>query len=163
MSEDKCWKCGKSIGVVSNPPSNYCEEHEFDDDYCPDCHHSPHFERCTVAAYVDEIRRLRSELADAQTAIDTYVEALAVSKQQLADANTARERVEALIERYVSAYPEDVFLPVSKEFLVDVHDFCVSKGRSLDALSAHVCRTVLGNLKSELEQALKEKEPHAEK
>lgn len=45
------------------------------------------------------------------------------------------------LRTFARAYPEDVFIPPSKERLIAVHEWLETQGGTLDAISAHVMRT----------------------
>ena len=67
-----------------------------------------------------------------------------------------REKMIELINQMQNPYPEDIFLPVSAEWLHEVHEFYKSKGGSLDVLSGHMGRIVFKAICAELEAKIKE-------
>ena len=80
--------CGKPLAS----DSNYCEEHEFDEDYCPDCHHSPHLELCRFADAESEIFHKDAEIADLRTAFNKFaLNVMVAAIEGIADAAIVKQ------------------------------------------------------------------------
>jgi len=78
---ETCRKCGRPRARRSN----YCEEHQFDDDYCPDCHASPHEEGCRVLQLETELKEARAEvLAACQGVVEVFIQEIGKFSQQFA-------------------------------------------------------------------------------
>lgn len=76
-------------------------------------------------------------------------EALARHGKQIREAD-----IEA-VSSYQNPYPEDVFIPPSKEWLQELNEFCISKGHTLDAISAEMGRRAVKNTKEDIITSLK--------
>ena len=90
---------------------------------------------------IDEI------LTDIEYALDPAVDEIVLKNAREKIEKIVAEAIErtqkedlAVIDGVISAYPPEVFIEPSDEWLEEVHAFCVSKGHTLDAISAHMAR-----------------------
>jgi hypothetical protein len=66
----------------------------------------------------------------------------------------AREEDIAIIDGVIAAYPEDVFIPTTEEWMKEVHEFALSNGHTLDAISADIIRRAAKRIKKDILSSL---------